>query len=325
MKKSILITFCIPTYNRCDYVEKCVKKIQKIESSNIEILISDNASLDETENKILNLKKNDKRITYFKNNKNIGQSKNILECFKKAKGKYIYLTSDEDEVNIEFFSKKRLNDIQNYNLIVGSLFDLENKNYYIKEKEEDRVNYRNLAFRHYISGIIFSKDSIDLLKMEKLLTLRGSDYGYIPGILMCIKTQKIRRYSDIICYMSKDAGIQYTDNDLKGIKAKYYQPSERIKQLEFYLKCIEEIEFSIKEKEKLYEELAKVYANVRVNGEIFNLYVDEVKEFDKKINKIVEIKKYYKKELLIKRIKFILKKIIKLKFLPKYKFLKENV
>lgn len=315
-KKNILITFCIPTYNRCDYVEKCVKKIQEIESDDIEILISDNASPDATGDKILKLQKNDKRITYFKNEKNIGQSKNILECFKKAKGRYIYLTSDEDEINIDFFSKKRFNDIQNYNLIVGSLFDLENKKYYIKEKEEQGISYRNLAFRYYISGIIFNKNSIDLLKMEKLLALRGSDYGYIPGILMCIKTKKIKRYSDIICYMPKNAGIQYTDNDLKGIKAKYYQPSERIKQLEFYLKCIEEIEFSTKEKEKLYKELAKLYANTRVNSEIFNLYIDEVKEFDKKINKILEIKKYYKKELIIKKIKFSLKKI-KLNFLFK--------
>ena len=94
MHENILISICIPTYNRANYLDICLQSILHYKGGNIEILIQDNDSPDNTGDIVQ--KYNDPRFIYERNDTNIGPLKNIWKLFSKARGKYVFCLTDDD-------------------------------------------------------------------------------------------------------------------------------------------------------------------------------------------------------------------------------------
>lgn len=92
-----ILTIAIPTYNRADKLKKCIELIMnEVLGKNIEILVSDNASLDNTEVVMKEILNTYPQIMYYRNSENIGPDRNFLNCFEKAKGEYVWLIGDDD-------------------------------------------------------------------------------------------------------------------------------------------------------------------------------------------------------------------------------------
>ena len=73
MNNDIIISLCIPTYNRAKYLKKSIESVIKqkaFKNGKIEIIISDNASNDNTENMCLNFVNKYKNIHYYRNDVN---------------------------------------------------------------------------------------------------------------------------------------------------------------------------------------------------------------------------------------------------------------
>lgn len=92
MKK---LTIAIPTYNRCNYLQECLESILPQITNEVDIIVSDNASTDETQ-KVIKKYSEYEFIHYYRNDKNLGMDGNFLNCLNKAQGKYIHLMSDDD-------------------------------------------------------------------------------------------------------------------------------------------------------------------------------------------------------------------------------------
>ena len=95
-----LLTIAIPTFNRALYLEQTLsqlqKEISKCSIKNVEIVVSDNSSPDDTE-KVVNLAVSlGLPIRYIKNIENIGSDANIAQCFNQANGKYVLILGDDD-------------------------------------------------------------------------------------------------------------------------------------------------------------------------------------------------------------------------------------
>jgi abequosyltransferase len=103
--RNILLSIVIPTFNRCNYLRELLPEILKQcdqidrDIIEIELVLCDNASTDETPEYIACLK-NRKRISYYRNSENIGGDANFINGVKLAKGKYIWLFGD-DELLVE--------------------------------------------------------------------------------------------------------------------------------------------------------------------------------------------------------------------------------
>lgn len=97
--ESPLVSICIPTYNRAKKIERAVKSAQNSTYPNIEIIISDNASTDCTEQICETLKSQDSRISYHRQRLNIGASKNFEFVRSAASGKYFMWLSDDDYID----------------------------------------------------------------------------------------------------------------------------------------------------------------------------------------------------------------------------------
>jgi abequosyltransferase len=95
----ILLTIAIPTYNRAALLDTCLSALAQEFRDNplVEVLISNNASTDQT---IAIVEKHRKtsfaQLRYFENATNLGPDRNITQCFREAKGKYVWIFSDDD-------------------------------------------------------------------------------------------------------------------------------------------------------------------------------------------------------------------------------------
>lgn len=98
---SPILSICIPTYNRASYLKECLESITvQFENNNIqeqiEVVISDNASTDNTSDVVKMFTEKFDNITYFKNEKNIGFDRNLLSVIEKSTGEYCLTLGDDD-------------------------------------------------------------------------------------------------------------------------------------------------------------------------------------------------------------------------------------
>jgi glycosyltransferase involved in cell wall biosynthesis len=90
------LSICIPTRNREVYLIECLDNILSQCVDDIEIVIVDGASTDNTNNVVERYKNKFANLTYFKRDKCIGVDRDILEAVKISKGEFCWLMSDDD-------------------------------------------------------------------------------------------------------------------------------------------------------------------------------------------------------------------------------------
>ena len=103
-----LLSICIPTYNRVGYLRECLDSIITQDEFNIqeiEIVISDNASTDDTTILVQEYTGKYPNIIYHRNTENIGAIRNIMNLPNFANGEYIWYLSDDDMLSPIAFSE----------------------------------------------------------------------------------------------------------------------------------------------------------------------------------------------------------------------------
>lgn len=96
-----LLSLCIPTYNRERCLKDCLDSIVSQFNNpdifnQVEVVISDNNSNDNTEKLVQEYRKKWNNIKYFKSNKNLGFDRNVLNVVDRAQGEYCWLLGDDD-------------------------------------------------------------------------------------------------------------------------------------------------------------------------------------------------------------------------------------
>ena len=104
MVKEKLVSICIPTYNVERTIMGSLRSILNQTYRNLEIIIVDNTS---TDNTLRILKKfKDFRIKIYRNKKNIGAEHNWTKCVKLATGDYIAIFHADDIYNHRIIEKQ---------------------------------------------------------------------------------------------------------------------------------------------------------------------------------------------------------------------------
>lgn len=98
-----LVTIAIPTRNRATLVKECVTSALAQTYRNIEVLVSDNASIDDTLATLASF--DDPRLRVLANPENVGLVNNFNNCIRQAKGDYIVLLSDDNTLDTFFLEK----------------------------------------------------------------------------------------------------------------------------------------------------------------------------------------------------------------------------
>ena len=97
-----LVSIVIPAFNRQDIIEETIQCAINQTYKNIEIIITDNDSDDDTWNVINRAAENDNRIKAFRNEKNLGPVLNWQSAINKVNGEYIKILWSDDRMSDNF-------------------------------------------------------------------------------------------------------------------------------------------------------------------------------------------------------------------------------
>jgi abequosyltransferase len=88
----------IPTYNGSKTIGLAIESIVEQICDGVEIVISDNASTDNTEEIVNEYLSRHSSIKYFRNDINVGMDRNFDLVVQRSKGKYVWILSDDDHI-----------------------------------------------------------------------------------------------------------------------------------------------------------------------------------------------------------------------------------
>ncbi len=108
MNNNDLVSVIMSTYNNEKSIESSVNSILNQTYKNIEFLIIDDFSTDNTFGILNNLKNSDERIKVYRNSNNIGLTKSLNKLISKSKGTYI-ARQDADDISLTFRIQKQVN------------------------------------------------------------------------------------------------------------------------------------------------------------------------------------------------------------------------
>jgi len=94
MTGSPTVTVCIPTYNRSGLLRSSLQSVLWQSLRDVEVIVSDNASTDDTEDVVRSL--GDPRVIYDRNPENLGLFANLSRCLGLGSGRYRVVLPDDD-------------------------------------------------------------------------------------------------------------------------------------------------------------------------------------------------------------------------------------
>ena len=194
-----ILSIAIPTYNRSKFLRRNLDLLyaQKDDfQEQVEIIISDNNSTDDTFKIIEEFKTLALEFQYIKNQNNIGAELNILQCYSFAKGDFILVLGDDDAL-IPGTVKNILNLIQ-VNKSIGTIF-LNSQDIEKQERNLDKFSYKvfdniNDYLYHvsfyvtFISGNIISRKALEQIDIYSEV---GSNLPQVPLILSALTLPNI--------------------------------------------------------------------------------------------------------------------------------------
>ncbi|MFG1705599.1 glycosyltransferase family A protein [Nonomuraea sp. M3C6] len=96
MNPDALVSIGLPTFNGGRQLEKAVLSVLAQDHQNLELIISDNASTDDTEEVCRDLAAADNRIVYHRQPENVGPVANFSTALRLAKGEFFRWVGDDD-------------------------------------------------------------------------------------------------------------------------------------------------------------------------------------------------------------------------------------
>lgn len=151
-QKEPLVSVIVPAYNHEHYITDCLKSIINQTYRNIELIVINDGSYDNTHNVILNLagdcRKRFKRFEYINKEKNDGIAKTLNQGIALSKGKYISFLASDDvimpykiEVLVSEFEKLD----NDYAMVCGDATFIDEKCNRIYLDKKGNVSYKRFA------------------------------------------------------------------------------------------------------------------------------------------------------------------------------------
>jgi glycosyltransferase involved in cell wall biosynthesis len=99
------VSIGLPVYNGADYLRQAVDSILSQSHEDFELIISDNASTDDTPSLCQEYASRDSRVTFVRNESNLGAAPNFNRAFELASGPYFMWAAHDDVYRPEFLER----------------------------------------------------------------------------------------------------------------------------------------------------------------------------------------------------------------------------
>lgn len=229
-----LISVIIPVYNLENTIKKCLNSVINQTYTNIEIIIINDGSTDQSDKICIEYKNRDNRIYYFfQENKGVSVARNV--GLEHAKGKYIIFVDGDDFVdekhveNLYIAIVEYKSDIS----VCGITFEKGKKIYkkYIQEKQYENLSFLKPLisyndFGGYICNKLYSIDIINNVRFDEDLNIAEDLLFNLRVFLNSKKIVKIKNASYHYCINSFSA-TQTINNNTQNKLESYLFANER--------------------------------------------------------------------------------------------------
>jgi len=180
------ISICIPQYNRIQFLLKNLEIITRQQYKNIEVIISDDCSTDDTQAQLTKLAPTYKyKLTYHRFSENQGYDRNLRKSIELASGDYVIVVGNDDSIN-DAYDLQNLVDFLTTNQYpeIGYANFIEEGNPTIFRRAASTTvlgTGREIALQYYscfsfVGGILFRRDKFLEFNTDKY---DGSIYSQI--------------------------------------------------------------------------------------------------------------------------------------------------
>ncbi|NJL88387.1 MAG: glycosyltransferase family 2 protein [Coleofasciculaceae cyanobacterium SM2_1_6] len=195
-----LVSIGLPTFNGAKTITQAIKSVLKQSYRNIELVISDNASEDETEIICQRFCEVDDRVTYIRQRKNQGSILNFLTVVEKASGTFFMWLGDDDilDENYIYECLKVLINYPEYSLVGGVPNYFKDGQFLFRGVQislpEDSGKDRVI---HYYSQVVENGIIYSIMKRQQVLEIweaitlsppAGLDYVFVSAMVFLGKS-----------------------------------------------------------------------------------------------------------------------------------------
>ncbi|MBI5305983.1 glycosyltransferase family 2 protein [Candidatus Wolfebacteria bacterium] len=254
MRQEPLVSICIPVYNGTRFIRRALDYCINQTYKNIEIVVADDASIDETAAIVKEYEKKDKRIRYFLNEKNMGLGRNFLRSFELASGDFVQHLGCDDWLD-ENYVKEKVELFKKYPdaafISCGVILNIKDpKNGEFKEQSRYAARHgiytKDFTFKNFYRGIdvmgttaMSRRDDV----MENFMATVPNDWGYDDfyykgkiidqiGFLNILARYSYFYYTDKVFYNS-------LDHDAEASKHYGFSKFDVIDQIKFaHIDCV---------------------------------------------------------------------------------------
>ncbi len=201
------VSIGLPVYNGEEFIVNCLTSLLSQSFKDIEIIISDNHSSDETPQIIEAYINQDKRIKFYRQGKNIGGTENFQFVLEKARGEYFMWAAHDDMWNSDYITHlaKLLDTYNDAIVAVGSIHNVFPDSYKYIELDIAVQNIHKCRLMRVIKASFDECYSIYGLWRKKdlmeLMPFSGPYWADLPFLMSASYLGKIRQ--------DKRAGFYY--------------------------------------------------------------------------------------------------------------------
>ncbi len=208
------ISLIVPIYNSQNYLEKCIKSLISQTLKDIQIILINDGSTDNSEKIIKSF--DDERIVYIsKNNEGIGKTRNL--GIDKATGEFLAFVDSDDYLNehfCEYMYQKAVND--DCDLVVCDFFEDRNTLVGIKFKDFKDTNLRETPeLINYINlgpcNKLYKKSLFDDKSNRFEENLKYEDAPFV--VKMLVSANRIGKVNDYLTYYVIHSNSETTIRD----------------------------------------------------------------------------------------------------------------
>lgn len=179
-----LVSVCIPAYNNADYIGETIEAILAQSYSNIELIIVDDNSKDNTYEVISEYATKDSRVKVFHNDNNLGMSGNWNYCLSLCKGEFIKLVCADDLLATNAIEKEVEALTENPSAVLVSsdtkLVDLngKGKGFYKRYPKKGLVDGKKIVRRGFFVKDYFGAPQANTFRRSAYEKVGGFDTNY---------------------------------------------------------------------------------------------------------------------------------------------------
>lgn len=301
-----MISIIIPVYNKEKYIKKCLESITNQTYKNIEIIVINDGSTDNSENIIKEFAKKEKRIKVFTQS-NGGVSKARNQGLKYASGEYILFVDADDYVEADYVEKMVA---YKEDLIVCGYINVQkngNKINYIKNKvfyDKNEIiknslkkENNSLMVTPYVKLFKHNIITKNNLNFDETMNF-GEDTCFVFEYIKNIKSMRfIEYYGYYNINVQGTLSRRYVSNIKEQTKKVYnviksFDINEREYFIYWYFRNIKLILFN--EKNKKYDSFKENVKIIKNDSEFKNIKSNDkfLSKTDKIIYKLIEQDKY---------------------------------